>query len=355
MKKTLSVDIISSCACQYALELGDKATKNNNYKVEFFYQAISPFSLYSQPFDKLKSLTVEQLVYGSASEMEMVLADVHKNAFEKIGSEKRDNYLILDLTDFSRSLYQLASDEPSYLTKTDPTINNLSVFEDYVDRTIDPQILSRKYINSCLDKYVDDLLKLYDANKIIICEVYHAKSYVSKNKTIKHFISPVLRHNRFIEECYEYVENAISKRQEGLHIIKMPKSVLGNEAHELGNDSLHFCNEIYEYLFSAIDVVCSNYERNEEEQILDSFKTRCQGQLDLIRSESELVLELDAKEEIIQATQEKLQSVIAENERLEAEKKELLAEIERIKISKSYKIGRLITYLPRKLRGKRKN
>ena len=354
MKKTLSIDIISSCVCRDALELGDKATKNNNYKVEFFYQATSPFSLYSQPCKELQSLTAEELVFGSPWQRRIFLSDVTKDMFKKIGSGKRNNYLIMDFSDFSKSLYQLASEEPSYLIKTDPSRNNLEVFERFVERTIDPQILSRKYVKACLDRYVDDILKIYDANKIIICEVYHVKNYVSQDKTIKQFISPTQRLNSFAEECYEYVIDAISKRADGLHLIKMPKGVLGDEAHKWGKYTLHYCNEFYEYLFASIDVACSGYEKEEEEKILDSLRRKCEEQFDMIRMGSQLVSELAAKEEEEQSASKRLERMIYENERLKLENKELLVEIEGIRASKTYKIGRLLTFIPRKLRrGKR--
>lgn len=364
MKKVVSVDVISSCVCRDSFELGDKLTKKYNYSVAFFYQATSPISLYSKPIKELQALDEGQLIFGSPWQRRILLCDINKDMFERIGKEKRKNYLILDFTDFAKNLYKLSSDQPSYLIQTEPSKNNKELFSQIVEDVVKPWELPNEYVFSCLDRYVSDLLKIYDAEQIILCEVYHVKEYVAQDKSIKQFASPIEEINSFIKVCYEYVENKISQEQKGLHIIKMPNCVLGDEMHKWGKYTLHFCKEFYEYLFSAIDTVCSGYEVEEEAEILEFLKIKCQSQFEKIRSDVKLFAKLkekEAKETDLISRLEKskaesaqlrveIEHLESKNRQLTLEKEALSVEITEIRESKSYKIGRGITYLPRKLR-----
>lgn len=359
-KKTLSVNIISSCVCRDCFEIGNKKTKHNNYKVEFFYQATNVFSLYSKKLTELQDITENDLVFGSPWQRRIFLADIKKDIFERIGEEKRDNFLILEFTDFAKNLYKLKSNEDSYLVQTEPSKNNQVVFSDYVEKIVEPWKLPKDYVYFCLEKYVEDILKIYSSDKIILCEIYHTDRYITLDNRIEKFKAPVGAYNKFLKECYLHIENEFIKRQAQIHIVKMPENALGDEGQKWGKYSLHFVKELYEYLFSAIDAICTEYDKDEEAEILSCLKEQYEKRTSEELNNIEASLSLNkriaeclekqriADEKIIELeNQNKI--ITREKETILFEKNSLQKELSNIKASKAYKIGRAVTFVPRKL------
>jgi len=346
-KRTISVDVISSCVCRDCFEIGLKELKNNNYKIELFYQATSPFSLYSSRCEELQGLNEQDLVFGSPWQRRIFLSDVKKNIFERIGSEKRSSYLILDFTDFAKNLYRLTSGEGVYLIQTDPSKNNFDVFGKYVRDVISPWNLPNDYIHSCLEKYVSDILKIYDAEKIILCKVYHVKSYVSSQGMIEDFVSCVDCQNEFLERCYEYIENEFSKREARIHTVQMPMGVLGCQDHKWGKYTLHFCNEYYEYLLMAVDIICSEYK--EKERMLKVNLERCETEFERIAQNAKELRKNYEADSLLKKERARSQAAEDSVRELKLELSEEQRKLQSLKNSCSYKIGRLITFIPRKL------
>jgi hypothetical protein len=136
---------------------------------------------------------------------------------------------------------------------------------------------------------------------------------------------------------------------------------------------LHYHKEFYEYLLSAIDIVFCKYDREEELAILNDLKEDFESRLELVRQSARSRKQLIEQEYKNDQEKNKLakeksrlleqvQLLTKEKSRLELEIKKAIdlesqlkkseSEIKRIKSSKTYKIGRFFTYIPRKLRKK---
>ena len=370
-KEALSVNIISSCVCRDFFELESKKARHNNYKVEFFYQATDVFSLYSQKCPELQSLTEADLVFGSPWQRRIFLADIKKDIFDRIGKDKRDNYLIIEFTDFAKNLYKLKSDNCSYLVQTEPSKNNESVFSSYIEKIISPWHLPKEYINSCLERYIDDILKIYSPEKIILCEVYHTDRYITLDKRIDYFKAPIKAYNSFLSYCYSFVEEELAKRQARIHIVKTLENAIGDEGQKWGKYSLHFTNDLYEYLFSAVDAICTGYDYDEENEILSFLKAeyekRIKEALDNIEATEALskslkdlqkrLSELEKQNDEVQKDlQKRLSELEKQNDKIQKEKNDVVSEnnslkneLINVRASKTYKIGRVATFIPRKL------
>lgn len=372
-KKIVSLDIISSCVCRDCFEIGRRSTKKNQYSIELFFQGTSIFSLYTKPHPELQKIKAEDLVFGSPWQRRLLINEIKRNAFERVGEKREGNFLILDFTDFAKDLYKLVGKEDMYLLQTEPSKNNISLFSDYVEGIVSPWTLPREKIDNCLDFYVDDILKRYDAEKIILCKIFHVKDYISSINTIRVFKAPIDTYNSFIEYCYNYFVEAVSKTRKSIHIIEMPDNTIGDEGQKWGLYSLHYHKEFYEYLLSAIDIVFCKYDREEELAILNDLKEDFESRLELVRQSARSRKQLIEQEYKNDQEKNKLakeksrlleqvQLLTKEKSRLELEIKKAIdlesqlkkseSEIKRIKNSKTYKIGRFFTYIPRKLRKK---
>lgn len=352
LKKEVSVNIISSCICRDCFEIAKRELMSHTCKIELFYQAISPFSIYARVDDELQKITENDLVYGTPWMKRLILADFRKNPFDSI-EPRMDTFLLLDLSDFARSLYRLYSDDFAYIINTDMVSKNTELIKKHVKCTISPWELPNEYIEKCIDSFVYDLTKRYAPSKTILCKIHHVGKYISKDGHIGSFTTPIDKYNEFIDSCTEYFIKAYEKISTGLHIIEMPKNVLAYELHKWGNSSRHYCDEYYEYLLSSIDICMCGYEKDTEMAMLDILLNRCERDFDRIykvasqkeRCEKDIATARSKDAEISALTKEK-------NART-AENKALKKELEDIKASKSYKIGRFFTYIPRKLRDKR--
>lgn len=351
-KKIVSVDIISSCICRDCFEIGKRILKNHQYNIEFFYQATSPFSLYSKQDERLGGIKEEDLIFGSPWQRRLIISEFRKNLFEKIGDAKKEAYLILDFTDFARNLYKLSFSD-SYLLQTDVLQKNEAVIKDYIEKTIYTWDLPSDVINKCLDNYVSDIMQRYDSKNIILCEAYYATEFLSRNGEINKFSASCDKINEFIEYCYNYFKKAFEQNNQSIHVIPMPKHILSSELHKWGNSTRHFCDEYYEYLFSAIDCCVSEYDKQVEDEMILCLKEACESaflrhrEIGKLKKENERLLsERDTIS--VELKNNKAQLAIKNNNVLILSK-----EIENIKSSKSYKIGRFVTFLPRKLLKKR--
>ncbi|MBQ3590241.1 MAG: hypothetical protein II980_07335 [Clostridia bacterium] len=352
-KKEARINIISSCICRDCFEIAKRELMSHTCKIELFYQAISPFSIYARADDELQKITENDLVYGTPWMKRLILADFRKNPFDSI-EPRMDTFLLLDLSDFARSLYRLYSDDSAYIINTDMVSKNTELIKKHVKSTIYPWELPKEYIEKCIDSFVYDLTKRYAPSKTILCKVHHVSKYVSRDGRISSFTDTLInKYNEFIDSCTEYFIKAYEKIETGLHIIEMPKNVLAYELHKWGNSSRHYCNEYYEYLLSSIDVCMCEYERETERAMLDILLSRCERDFDRIY----MLASQKERDEKITAIQNsnnaKILALIKERDAKATENKVLKKEIEGIRASKSYKIGRFFTYIPRKLRGKR--
>lgn len=346
-KRLVNIDVISSCVCRDSFEIGKRSLMSHQYKITLFHQAVSPFSLYTPSDGPLMSINEEDLLYGSPWQRRLIITELRKNLFEKLGEEKRDKYLVLDFTDFARNLYRLKSNSDWLLMQTEFLDKSKEVFEQYVNGTIEPWSLPSDVINSRLDSFVDDILKRYDARRVILCKVYYCDTYISKEGPIKKFITPTGKFNEFTDYCYEYFIEAVKKRGQHIHIIDSPEKLLCNERHKWGRSLRHFCDEYYQYLLASIDCCICGYDEETELETLSCLKEECERSFEKYYLIDKLEMEnRQLKAELMKAkkNEEAARLIIKQNDLVA-----LKQEINNIKKSKSYKIGRIITYIPRKL------
>ena len=313
VKPTVSMDIISSCVCRDCFEIGKRALMHNQYSIKLFFQGMSPFSLYTNPESALQTISEENLVWGNPWVKRMIVTDLRKDLFQRIGEDRKDSFLLLDFTDFSRDILILKTDG-AYLTKTEYLMKNEELIKDCVKETVSVQSLPKEYLNNCLDRYIEDILKRYESSRIILCKVYYVDKYISYLGEEKYF-SPVTELNEFADYCYTYFINAMESKNHKIHVIEFPSNTVCYELHKWGCNNRHFCDEYYEYLLSAIDCCTSMYDEDVEKSMLDALLEKCNREFD------------------------RISSLAALN-----------SEVKCIKSSRSYKIGKLLTFIPRKLK-----
>ena len=274
-KETKTFSLISMCVCRDAFWIGANDNNKYNYKVNSFWQNISPFSTYSNKINALQLLNPDEFSWGSPWQKKCINIDIQKNIIEQTITSS--DYLIIDICHTSIKLAKWSEQENCFLTIDQPFVNN----KDFILRvakgsfeSINPYSLSEDYINKSLNKYFEDIKNIFETKKIILCEFYCAKDYYCKvQQKISNYeaVFDVDNRNTFLKQlCQKFEDNL-----KGCHIIKMPDNALGLKQHRWGHHPLHFCDEFYDYALSAFDVIASELPIKDEIIILEKLRQQC--------------------------------------------------------------------------------
>lgn len=384
-RKNINIDIVASCVCRDAFVIGAPAVASNKYDIKSNFQYNSMLSYMSPPNESLSVLTDEDLSFGTPWQKRMLLADFKKDVFDKLYVE--DSFIILDITSAAIKHFDISQDKIAFLTSTKVSRPNLPIIENAIGfspRVIDPWEISEDYINDAVDRYTSKIVSLFPKGKIIFTQVLNASEYINKNGTLSHYanLPEIKKKNDFLKKLEEMICKRLEELGSPAYVVPMPDGVLGYELHKWGKYSLHYCDEYYEYLFRAYDTICSDYSLEEMSEIISELKSTCESRFVAIReraiSKAAALAELEELKATFSAEFEALKAQITDaNVRTEKVKKELKAfkikkqkddaefkkqidtakkenqklrnELDGTRASLSFKIGRFVTFVPRKI------
>ena len=177
-KPLKTIGLISMCTCRDAFGIGSHTHNKNNYKINYFWQNISPFATLSNKIESIQNLNIEEAPWGSPWQKECLNVDIQKNIIEK--TDKTSDYLIIDIGHTQFPLAEWSNQKNSYFTIDKPFTNNKDFLLSKLGgnfKTIDPKNFNDDYINNCLEVYLSEIKKSINTNKIILCEFYNANNY----------------------------------------------------------------------------------------------------------------------------------------------------------------------------------
>ncbi len=371
-RKNIDIDIIASCVCRDAFVIGAPAVAINRYTVRSNFQYNSILSYMSKRNESLAAITEEEFCFGSPWQRRMLSADLKKDIFDKIYAD--NSYIILDLTSTALKHFDISDSEVSLFTSNKVSRPNLEVLEKilgYTPKKIDPWDLDKDFVKDAAERYAEKVAAKFPAGKIIFTEVLNSTEFITKDGILAQFEKrqEIDKKNAFLCELKAIVCEKLEKLGSPAIIVPMPEGVLGYELHKWGKYSLHFCDEYYEYLLRAYDTICSGCTAKDTVEIISELKAACESRFVKVRERAiEKAAYLKEKEnhekELLKATHsakdiknkiatlkkkyktDNLGKYIAE---LTKQNKQLEKEISDTHASISYKIGRFITFIPRKI------
>ena len=371
-RKNICIDIIASCVCRDAFVIGASSVATNKYIVKSNFQYNSILSYMSKKNENLAALVEDDFCFGTPWQRRMLSADLKKDVFSKIYAE--NSFIILDITSVGLKHFDISIDEISLFTSTKVSRPNLPVIEKalgFSPKKIDPWDLSPEYINDAVERYASQLASVFPSGKIIFTEVLNAREYVTKSGTLAAFANgpEIKKKNAFLKKIQKLLCEKLQEHGSPAHFIPMPEGVLGFEAHKWGKYSLHFCDEYYEYLIRAYDTVCSEYSAEDTAEIISELKTACESRFATVRERAlataahlseieELRSQILRTSERENALKSKLDGLCKKYKTKDLEKyvsqlvrqnKRLKNELNGTRASISFKVGRFITFIPRKI------
>lgn len=244
---TFDIDIHGSCVSRDVFNFDS----NNEIKLGKYFTRQSFVSTMSNPFPGEIDINLP-----SPFQRRMVECDLKKDLFARL-SENPANYLMIDFIDerlllgvYKKSVF-VFNIKKSIFTYSDELRN--SKFVDGMNiKFIDKLTMNRSIWKKAMNKYIEQLLKIYDEERVIIHETYLIDIYISKNCKIIPFPEVNLEYNKkvnkILHEYYDYLKNKLPNAT----VINIVKDYRSFENHRWGLSPVHYEDKYYEDVLKLI-------------------------------------------------------------------------------------------------------
>lgn len=246
----LSVSIFGSCVSRDILEY-EAACK---VKLDMYFAKQSVISAVSPAIP----LSYEDIHLQSNFQRKQVYYDFSKRALNML-QEHISDYLFIDLVDERFSLVKLAG---SYVTRSKSLMESglidessgIVEKEEYVDETgnysyrVDG-VDVRKYF----DKFCENILQIYEADKIILHVVKGAEFYYDKEGKLKQFEANTIGHFKRLNRMWAFMYDYLHQRLSGCNCIDISEGYFADERHVWGLSPIHFQKEYYENVLQEMN------------------------------------------------------------------------------------------------------
>lgn len=255
--------------------------ENCEHEVLHFLQFSSPvtwFDFLTKPqqkvgIDDLSDLTVDGELKNNFSKR-CVLTDYNRNVLDYY--KLKSDYWIFDFAEMVKyGLIRQTTEKGAihYFTATgriSKKNRNNQCFLDILSGSKE-KIDSFEFLtNEEIEKVISDLKnwvineKQYDISQIILVRTLNAIEYYD-GTSLKEYpnIVRLKIENQYMNKIYDTFEKYFS----GCHVIKLPTNIYGVIPHKWGLHSLHFCKEVYDYLYEVIDEVVEINKVSDNEGI----------------------------------------------------------------------------------------
>lgn len=307
----MKIDVLGSCVSRDTLEI---AKNEGICTVGHYVGLTSQIALTLQmlkgdekgclPIEELRSMGKE---YKSDSESRSISLTSQKKIFDYL-KESSGDYLILDVIDCRLDILNYKGNQ--YIS-----FNNF-LFKNNIDKKLEgasiihPEDIDEETLNVCINLLCSEILKIYQAEKIIFYQYIPATEFVNKNNFFDKFGNEYrfleLYRNGFMMKIYSKVEEKLK----GCHVINVPDYVYADQQQKWGLYPFHYDDVCYKYFLDALKVVIDN-QNNEAEQI-ETLRQKYSFNLKIKRHNIEEKYRIDQ-------LQNMLESVICMNNKLLSE------------------------------------
>lgn len=221
----------------------------------------------STMFQRAIPIELEDLQHEREFIKRMLYYDANKLGLNKIMEQKSD-WFIFDMICERITVMEIEFEgKIGSVVKTWPFVDNflrLIKEEKYANlkKVRDIDVLDVENYGGLIDKFCQIILEKYPEDKIIFCEIELARKYVDRQGILHEFNSEngynlISKYNNpdYANNVLQYVYKKIRKNLPNIHWISMPEYVIADEGHHFGLHPLHFTNDYYCYLATAIEMI----------------------------------------------------------------------------------------------------
>lgn len=261
------INVLGCCVSRDSIEFNKE-----KYIVPRYAAFVSPWSMFSgkcevSDWDICKSGTTSFMQKCVEHDAELSTIDYIK--------EEQSDWLLLDFADCRLSIVVWGT-KNILLTYSVAVKNNIASFAKQFGNDYDiikaydlpyDQFITR------IDFLLEQLVKIYPVNKIILHEFYCADVFIDKQRNLqgvkfawmKELVEKI---NPFLKKVYNFSKNKLL----GCHIINWPENVVADETNKWGLCNLHYHSLYYEYAEKAISIIIQELDRSIEEYKLAALR-----------------------------------------------------------------------------------
>jgi hypothetical protein len=244
-KKNFDLDIHGSCVSRDIFRFD----VDGEVAIGKYFARNSFISSVSEPFPEKIDLNI-----SSQWKKRIVETDLRKELFKQL-SEGSADYLLIDFIDERLSLMKY---KKSIFTVSGELLNS-NFLDDYDCTPFNKFDLDESFWKRSMDDYLNNLVKIYDEEKIIIHETYFVDSFLSKTGEINPFpgnkIDFCEKNNKMLKEYYNYIKIKLPNANM-VNIIK--KCNLAYENHMWGLAPVHYEDIYYKHALKKIISILDN-------------------------------------------------------------------------------------------------
>ena len=243
-----TVSIFGSCVSRDLLEF----RKQNNFGLKQYFARCSIVSAVSSPI-----VVVEQEIsLDSKFQKRQVMADLDKRMWRELERDKPD-YLMVDFIDerfpsgkCGNSYFTLSNEMVQSGYVKDYKVIERKKISSFIRSTFHKDkknvfVIDNRSIEKWLDVFWDRVLRIYQADKIILHEAKMADDYYDEDGEIKRFSENYLEHNKKINELLEYMYNYSKRKLKNCISISVDSKRYATCQHKWGLAPMHYTNEYY--------------------------------------------------------------------------------------------------------------
>lgn len=270
-----SISIFGGCIARdfFALKENDAG-----YKIKSLIQWCSPIAAVTKSA-LLKKLSWDGPEMETAFKGEpgfnrrMAAADLNKTSFQ-ILKETFSDFLMLDASALRYDLlkYELEggiSFSTIVWPKRMEELKNIGVLPkggEIISITDFPEDKYEFYMG----EFVDEILKIYKEEQIIILEFSGSSFYLSNGRIMAFDPQKVKKDTENIDRGTRFFKKSLPKA----HIIEFPSGVICDENNKWGKYWFHYIPEYYDYGLEAVNIITeSRLTRSEEKEELNALKS----------------------------------------------------------------------------------
>ncbi|MDO4156817.1 MAG: SDR family NAD(P)-dependent oxidoreductase [Oscillospiraceae bacterium] len=271
MEQKPTVSILGDCVSRdlFAMQRPD------DYIIEQYVSFASPMSLVSEPPQNGFVLDLDKLSLKkeSAFSRRCLKLDCDKAAFSYL-AQKKSEWLVMDLADARFSIAKFYKSGATFSISNDFNLHKMELEEMLQEKSIKKLCteFSEEEWEQAIQRFLGEVLKLYQPEQIIFHEHYNVLDYISKDGKITPFLPKNISMRKVQNALLKKLNTIAKERLKGCHLLQMPDYVMANAKHKWGLHPLHYVNLYYEYAARAVDVITAKKPLAQERAELSLLK-----------------------------------------------------------------------------------
>lgn len=243
-QKKFDIDIHGSCVSRDIFNFD----KNNEILLGKYFARNSFVSTVNKPFNEEININI-----SSPWQKRMVEIDLKKELFNQLSINPADHLLI----DFIDERFALMKYKESIFTLS-TELKNSNFLDDFKGDYIDKLDLKKSFWKKPMDDYLNNLIKIYKENRIIIHETYLVDSFSTKGGEIKDFPESNLNYNYKVNKILEEYYNYMKTKLPNAHVVNIIGNYNSSETHRWGISPVHYEDSYYKHALEIIKNILSN-------------------------------------------------------------------------------------------------